>query len=100
MPTLQPSVRRPHLRRPQQPSVDFAHGFVRAMLAESIATHLLATLKNHPDLTFLPVERALVQQFGASRPVIREVLAGLEKDGVIERRHGRATRMIRHLPAG
>ena len=39
----------------------------------------------------LPAERALSERFSASRAAIRDVLAMLENEGLIERRHGSGT---------
>ena len=36
----------------------------------------------------LPTEQALIDRFGVSRTVIREAVAGLRADGLIESRHG------------
>lgn len=38
----------------------------------------------------LPAERDLAEQFGVSRTTIRQILDGLEREGVVERRRGRS----------
>lgn len=42
----------------------------------------------------LPSERELVGLFGASRVAVREALVALQAEGVIERSHGRAARVL------
>ena len=36
----------------------------------------------------LPIEQKLVEEFGVSRTVVREAIAGLRADGLVEARHG------------
>jgi len=39
----------------------------------------------------LPGEHALAEQFGTSRPAVREAIVALERDGLVRRRHGAGT---------
>jgi GntR family transcriptional regulator, negative regulator for fad regulon and positive regulator of fabA len=53
-----------------------------------------AILDNHfPSGSNLPGERELAVQFGVTRPTLREVLQRLERDGWIEIRQGKPTRV-------
>jgi len=53
-----------------------------------------AILENHfPPGSNLPGERELAVQFGVTRPTLREVLKRLERDGWIEIRQGKPTRV-------
>jgi GntR family transcriptional regulator, negative regulator for fad regulon and positive regulator of fabA len=53
-----------------------------------------AILDNHfPPGSNLPGERELAVQFGVTRPTLREVLQRLERDGWIEIRQGKPTRV-------
>jgi GntR family transcriptional regulator, negative regulator for fad regulon and positive regulator of fabA len=53
-----------------------------------------AILEGHfPIGTVLPAERELAAQLGVTRPTLREVLQRLARDGWLEIRHGKATRV-------
>lgn len=60
---------------------------------EGLAQRLeLELLSDHPPVgSQLPSERRLAQRFGVSRPVVREVLRGLEERGLIVVAPGRGT---------
>lgn len=47
----------------------------------------------------LPAERALSEQFGVSRPAVREALQRLGQAGLVETRHGDATRVLDYRDA-
>lgn len=47
----------------------------------------------------LPTEVALIQEFGVSRTVIREAIAGLKADGLVEPRHGVGVFVTRPSPS-
>lgn len=47
----------------------------------------------------LPAERALSEQFGVSRPAVREALQRLAQAGLVETRHGDATRVLDYRDA-
>lgn len=51
------------------------------------------------DRGLLPAERKLAEQFGVSRPVIREALKRLEFQGLVEVRQGHGVRVIDRLHA-
>jgi GntR family transcriptional regulator, negative regulator for fad regulon and positive regulator of fabA len=60
-----------------------------------------AILDNHfPPGTNLPGERELAVQFGVTRPTLREVLQRLERDGWIEIRQGKPTRVRNYWQEG
>ncbi|MFD4026284.1 FadR/GntR family transcriptional regulator [Streptomyces sp. NPDC058576] len=59
----------------------------KRILAERLEMELLSG--NLPAGTKLESERALAQRFGVSRPMVREVLHGLEQRGLIEVAPGR-----------
>lgn len=65
----------------------------RAPTKENLAERLeLELLSGHPPAgSQLESERVLAQRFGVSRPMIREVLRGLEQRGMIEVMPGRGT---------
>ncbi|GAA0444034.1 GntR family transcriptional regulator [Acrocarpospora corrugata] len=46
----------------------------------------------------LPSEPALATQYGISRPTLREILSGLEADGLVRRRHGVGTFVAQRHP--
>lgn len=53
-----------------------------------------AILNEHfPVGSFLPAERELAAQLGVTRPTLREALQRMTRDGWIEIRHGRQTRV-------
>jgi GntR family transcriptional regulator, negative regulator for fad regulon and positive regulator of fabA len=51
------------------------------------------TGQSFPPGSNLPGERELAVQFGVTRPTLREVLQRLERDGWIEIRQGKPTRV-------
>lgn len=53
----------------------------------------------YSDGDYLPSEEALTDSFGVSRATIRRAMLSLEQAGLIERRQGRGTRVIRPLRA-
>jgi DNA-binding FadR family transcriptional regulator len=71
---------------------DIATGFVRPNLTEAVAAHLRRHLTRDDAHSVLPGERHIALALDVSRPVIREALAALEKEGLILRQHGRSTR--------
>ena len=46
----------------------------------------------------LPTEIKLIEMFGVSRTVIREAIAALNADGLVESKHGRGVFVAKHLP--
>lgn len=46
----------------------------------------------------LPTELKLIEMFGVSRTVIREAIAALSADGLVQPRHGRGVFVAEHLP--
>jgi GntR family transcriptional regulator, transcriptional repressor for pyruvate dehydrogenase complex len=63
----------------------------RQTLAEQVADNLVALIedKGLPPGTLLPSALALGEEFGVSRPVVREALKSLEAKGVIEVTNGK-----------
>lgn len=61
---------------------------VNSALMKSIASGALAIGDR------LPSERALCEQFGVSRTVIREAVRGLQAKGVVQVRHGRGVEIV------
>lgn len=53
-----------------------------------------------PVNSTLPAERELAQQLGVTRPTLRETLQRLARDGWIEIRHGKATRVRNYWEEG
>jgi GntR family transcriptional regulator, negative regulator for fad regulon and positive regulator of fabA len=63
--------------------------------AELAETRLISSILNgkFPINSTLPPERDLATQLGVTRPTLREVLQRLSRDGWIEIRHGKSTRI-------
>lgn len=60
-----------------------------------------AILNEHfPIDSFLPAERELAAQLGVTRPTLREALQRMARDGWIEIRHGRQTRVCDYWREG
>ena len=75
---------------------------VRSELADGIANQIRDVIlagEYLPGAT-LPSERELSQQFGANRTTIREGLAQLEHQGLIERRQGARCRVLDYRRTG
>lgn len=60
------------------------HRQLQLALAELVASELSPGER-------LPSERQLLARFGVSRATVRHAIAALERDGVVERRHGSGT---------
>ena len=60
--------------------------------AEGELVSLILSRHFAPDTT-LPAERELALQLGVTRPTLREALQRLDRDGWIEVRHGKSTRV-------
>ena len=63
--------------------------------AEYAETRLVEAILDNtfPINTQLPPERELSERLGVTRPTLREALQRLQRDGWLEIRHGRATRV-------
>lgn len=61
---------------------------IAAELARRIATHEL------PPGSLMPSESELASEFDVTRMTVRQALAGLASQGIIERRHGRGTLVV------
>ncbi len=63
--------------------------------AEMAESQLIEAIldKTFPINSFLPPERELSLQLGVTRPTLREALQRLNRDGWIEIRHGKSTRI-------
>jgi len=59
-------------------------------LSDDVAEGLIAAIQSHEFVagSRLPAERELAERFGVSRIVIREAMARLKSDGVVESRQG------------
>ncbi len=71
-------------------------GFVTGSLASRVVERLLSKIREE-DLasgTRLPSEKAMAAHFGVSRTVIREAIALLKADGVLETRRGSGTFVV------
>ncbi|BAL26957.1 FadR/GntR family transcriptional regulator [Azoarcus sp. KH32C] len=73
-----------------RPGVRDAGGFATGSLASRVAERLLTKIREDdlPPGTRLPSEQAMAQHFGVSRTVIREAIAILKADGLLETRKG------------
>ena len=63
--------------------------------AETTESQLIEAILNNtfPVNSSLPAERELARQLGVTRPTLREALQRLTRDGWIEIRHGKSTRI-------
>ena len=70
-----------------------------APLADSIADELRRRIAggDYAPNTFLPAERLLVEELGASRRTVGGALRALEREGLVERTPGRGTRVLSPL---
>jgi GntR family transcriptional repressor for pyruvate dehydrogenase complex len=59
-----------------------------AALSEQVQRELQASIRALRPGARLPTERALCERFAVSRPVVREAIARLKADGVVETRQG------------
>ena len=75
-PNMSPPTRPPVARNPGLPGQ-----IAQALRAEIVTGRL-------PPGARLPTEKALSEQFGVSRPVVREAIASLKHDGVVTTRQG------------
>ena len=66
---------------------------------KTIRTQLLTAMKEgeFSDCDRLPRESVLSEQLGISRTQLRDILASLEREGFITRRHGVGTIINRHV---
>lgn len=65
-------------------------------LYEEVARDLAEAITGgrYEPTTYLPTEQALVEEYGASRNVVREALKLLSARGLVEVLHGRGTRVL------
>lgn len=73
---------------------------LRVSLADQVAQHLLAIIRDQhlrPG-DHLPAETALAEQFGVSRPVIREAIGHLKSLGIVATQSGKPA-VILHVDA-
>ncbi len=73
----------------------------RHSLVDEVSEQLSQAIRGQlaSDEGMLPAERKLADQFGVSRPVIREALKRLEFQGLVEVRQGRGVRVVDRLHA-
>lgn len=69
------------------------------MQSRTIRTQLLEAMKDgeYASCTRLPRESILAEKLGISRTQLRDILASLEREGFITRRHGVGTIINRHV---
>lgn len=69
----------------------------QAKLSDQVYDDILTRIVNgrHPEGSKLPTETVLANEFAVSRPVIREALARLRDDGLIQPRRGAGSYVIR-----
>ncbi len=67
--------------------------------SKSIRAYLLSAMKEgeYADCDRLPRENVLAEKLGISRTQLRDILASLEREGFITRRHGIGTLINRHV---
>ena len=67
--------------------------------SKTIRLQLLAAMKSgeYADCPRLPRESVLAEKLGISRTQLRDILASLEREGFITRRHGVGTIINRHI---
>lgn len=67
--------------------------------SKTIRTQLLAAMRSGPyaNCQRLPRESVLAEKMGISRTQLRDILASLEREGFITRRHGVGTIINRHV---
>ncbi len=73
-----------------------------ASLSDHVYDEILHLIINRPlvEGSFLPTEAQFCKMFSVSRTVVREALARLKTDGIIESRQGRGSVVIRRPNAG
>jgi DNA-binding FadR family transcriptional regulator len=72
--------------------------FFHPSLAEAVAGHLRKLILLGVFDDRLPGERELASMFNVSRPSMRLALAALAAEGVLERGHGKPTRILVTAP--
>ena len=70
--------------------------FVTGNLASRVAELLLSKIRDLAPGTRLPSEKAMAKHFGVSRTVIRQTIALLKADGLVETRKGSGTFILDH----
>lgn len=67
--------------------------------AKTIRSQLLSSMRSgeYADCARLPRESVLAEKLGISRTQLRDILASLEREGFITRRHGVGTIINRHV---
>lgn len=73
----------------------------RLSLQTQVKEEVLALIRRLAEegVTRMPPEEELSRRFGVSRPTIRAIALSLQKDGVLNRIHGRGTFINRHAVA-
>ena len=80
-------------------SQNIAAGFVRPNLAAAVADQLRRYLTRADARGMLPGERDIARALEVGRPIVREALTIMEREGLILRRHGRVARLAAHAVA-
>ena len=76
-----------------------SENIITGNLASRVAELLLSNIRDLAPGTRLPSETALATQFGVSRTVIRQSIALLRADGILETRKGSGTFVLDRKPA-
>lgn len=73
--------------------------FNHSTQSKTIRSYLLSAMKNgeYANCDRLPRENVLAEKLGVSRTQLRDVLASLDREGFITRRHGVGTIINRHV---
>src|SRR5471030_2958176 len=73
---------------------------VKNKLYQKLADSIAATIRSGQYAVGdrLPTERELAQQYGVSRPTLREAMIALEILGLIEAKHGHGIIVTNHKP--
>ena len=79
------------------PPADFATDRSRVKLSSQVYEAVLTEIVNgrYPEGSKLPTEATLAKQFSVSRPVVREALARLRDDGLVQARQGVGSFVLR-----
>ena len=80
-------------KKPQKPE---ARAALEPTLADQVTRHLADQLRSgvYPVNSRLPTEKAIAEEFGVSRTVVREAISRLKSEGLVETRQGSGTAVL------